>query len=834
MAVRNWRYGSTPPGLNPKIERMKLPRFLNLRRLEGRIVAICLVTLVLVQAIGSALVYHTVARDADASTRQELATGTRVLQELLARNLRQHRDEARLLETDRAFRDALSNGANPTRVQQALEAYRERIKAEVLRYADAEQGPLSASASGAAALASSLASSLAPLDGAAGAAPPIVVLHEQPYQLLQVPLQHVAPGGVVEAAYVVNHDLVQELQQLTGLHAMLVSKPNGQPWQVSDAARDSTLTVPASLELSGSAAVQSALTQAASTNAAPGSTAFPVKLDRQALRALYVPLQHAGDSPLGALLLYSVDDMMASYQTLQWAMAALDLMTFLVGTTLLVRRIRSPVAALAASARRLGQGDLDTPIRSRKTDEIDELSKAFEAMRQDLRERAAQVSQLAFWDPLTSLPNRQQFSERLQTKLRLARTPGALLMLDLDRFKHVNDALGHHFGDELLRGVAQRLQGLCEPGQHTLARLGGDEFMVLMDPADEQDANELASRILRDFEQPLLIDDQTVDLGAGIGIALYPLHGTDVNTLMRRAELAMYAAKRQQSGSQCYAPELDASSQESLSLLGELRNAVESDALRLFLQPKIDLHSGRVIGAEALMRWEHPARGLVQPLQFIPFAEQTGFIRVLTQWMLTATVRAWAELTARGHRGLRISVNLSTRDLMDQDLPMKLAETLRDHGATPKALCLEITESAIMDDPQRALQTLEQLSAMGFKLSIDDFGTGYSSLAYLKRLPVDELKIDRSFVMALEKDLDDARIVRSTIDLAHNLGLTVVAEGLESTKAWKLLSALGCDEGQGYIISEPLPAAVFMSWMDHWRAPDLDDQSAETMLARLD
>ncbi|MBV8123400.1 MAG: bifunctional diguanylate cyclase/phosphodiesterase, partial [Paucibacter sp.] len=368
----------------------------------------------------------------------------------------------------------------------------------------------------------------------------------------------------------------------------------------------------------------------------------------------------------------------------------------------------------------------------------------------------------------------------------------------------------------------------------TLARLGGDEFMVLMDPADEARANALVHRILRDFERPLLIEDQTIDLGASIGIACYPGDGTDVGTLMSRAELAMYAAKRQQLGSQCFSPGLDATSQESLSLLGELRNAVETEALRLYLQPKIDLRSGRVNGAEALLRWEHPSRGLVQPLQFIPFAEQTGFIRVLTQWVLTATVRAWAELTARGHRGLRISVNLSTRDLMDQDLPLKLVETLKNHGATPQALCLEITESAIMDDPLRALQTLEHLSAIGFKLSIDDFGTGYSSLAYLKRLPVDELKIDRSFVMALEQDLDDARIVRSTIDLAHNMGLTVVAEGLESAKVWKLLSALGCDEGQGYFISEPLPAAAFMNWMDRWRAPDLEDQSAETMLARLD
>ncbi|MBV8468973.1 MAG: EAL domain-containing protein [Burkholderiaceae bacterium] len=804
---------------------MKLPRFLNPRRLEGRVVAICLITLVLVQVIGFELIRHTVARDAGAASRRELATGAHVLQELIARNLRQQRNDARLLEVDPAFHAALEQSASADRVQRALDAYRAQIQAAVLRYADTNHGALSALDADASELLPLLPPQTMPAspNDQAVSSSTWLTRNGQAYQVIQVPLPHAGPGGRVQLALAVRRELLQEFQQMTGLQALLLAKPAGQAWQVLNATRDSALT----------AAAAQALARASGSDSTPRGAFLPISLDQQASQAMYLTLHQGSDLALDALL-YSVDNGSSADWQLQWAMAVLELATFFIGTTLLVRRIRSSVAALVASAQRLGQGDFDTPIRTRKTDEIDDLSKAFEAMRQDLRERAAQVSQLAFWDPLTGLPNRQQFSERLQTKLRLARAPGAVLMLDLDRFKHVNDALGHHFGDELLRDVARRLQRLCEPDRHTLARLGGDEFMVLMDPADEARANALVHRILRDFERPLLIEDQTIDLGASIGIARYPGDGTDVGTLMSRAELAMYAAKRQQLGSQCFSPGLDATSQESLSLLGELRNAVETEALRLYLQPKIDLRSGRVNGAEALLRWEHPSRGLVQPLQFIPFAEQTGFIRVLTQWVLTATVRAWAELTARGHRGLRISVNLSTRDLMDQDLPLKLVETLKNHGATPQALCLEITESAIMDDPLRALQTLEHLSAIGFKLSIDDFGTGYSSLAYLKRLPVDELKIDRSFVMALEQDLDDARIVRSTIDLAHNMGLTVVAEGLESAKVWKLLSALGCDEGQGYFISEPLPAAAFMNWMDRWRAPDLEDQSAETMLARLD
>ncbi|MES1162353.1 MAG: GGDEF domain-containing phosphodiesterase, partial [Rhizobacter sp.] len=301
-----------------------------------------------------------------------------------------------------------------------------------------------------------------------------------------------------------------------------------------------------------------------------------------------------------------------------------------------------------------------------------------------------------------------------------------------------------------------------------------------------------------------------------------PEHGRDADALLNRAEAAMYAAKQQQAGNVTYHSGLDSRSEETLTLLGELRQAVDHHELRLYLQPKVNLLSGQVTGAEALVRWQHPQRGLVPPAKFIPFAEQTGFIRVLTGWMIERCSARYRHLQSQGLE-LKFSINLSTRDLLDQDLPTKFDALLVKHRVPAEAFCLEITESAIMDDPQRALQTLERLHAMGFKLSIDDFGTGYSSLAYLKRLPVDELKIDQSFVFNMERDLDDAKIVRSTIDLAHNLGLSVVAEGVETAKAWKLLERLGCDEGQGYFIGRPMPEAQFINWMQDWDAPDMDD-----------
>jgi EAL domain-containing protein (putative c-di-GMP-specific phosphodiesterase class I) len=311
-----------------------------------------------------------------------------------------------------------------------------------------------------------------------------------------------------------------------------------------------------------------------------------------------------------------------------------------------------------------------------------------------------------------------------------------------------------------------------------------------------------------------VLEDQTVDLSAGVGIACWPAHANDADTVLVHAEVAMYGAKRKNELALVYDATLDSTSAITLSLLSELRRAVDMGELRLYLQPKISLGDDRLVGAEALVRWQHPQRGLLPPMEFVPFAEQTGFVRWLTLWVFEDAARQWHALQAHGP--LRVSINLSTRDLMDLELPQKLDAILRRHRVSESGFCLEITESAIMDDPLRAEATLNALSERGFKLSIDDFGTGYSSLAYLRRLPVNELKIDRSFVMAMERDADDAKIVRSTIDLAHNLGLSVVAEGIESAAVCAQLAELDCDEGQGYHLSRPIAAAEFAAWARHW------------------
>ncbi len=813
---------------------MTLPDFLNLRRIEGRIVALFLALLLVVQLLSFGLIRSGIERNAQASIAHELRTGERVLLRLLAQAAERRTDAARLLAADYGFLETLKpqedGSLDLATLRDALLNSGERIGATVVAFADTRQRLVTATGDDAQTFVEALPELAArSQDGAARdeadaegqRSDQLLVREGRPYQLVAVPVRAPVLVGWVLMAFELDVRPLRDLKQLSDLRGAVLRQQ-----------ADGTLTVLVSnLPAEANAQLQA--------QAPVLGEQLGLVLGTEQQRGRFVRLAGAGPGgpgeQVGVLLLRSFDEAVTPYRELQWTLLLLSLagvLVFVVGSVLFARRISRPIKALSDSAESLGRGDYATPVQRRSRDEVGDLAAAFESMRQGIRQRDDKVNRLAFWDALTQLPNRAQFSQRLAERLQQdERAPFALLMLDLDRFKHVNDVLGHDYGDRLLCGVAQRLAALGLAEAQGLARLGGDEFVLLIE-GDEGQARAAAALILQNFETPLQIDEQTVDLGAGIGIALSPAHGREVGLLLARAELAMYAAKRRQSGSMVYAPALDAGSQESLTLLSELRRAIEKAQLRLYLQPKVDLKSGQIISAEALVRWQHPERGLVPPMQFIPFAEQTGFIRQLSAWVVEASARAAAQAWAQGQR-LRYSVNLSTRDLLDQDLPAKIEQMIRRHGTPAEALCLEITESAIMDDPQRALNTLERLSEMGFKLSIDDFGTGYSSLAYLKRLPVNELKIDKSFVMGMEQDHDDRKIVRSTIELAHALGLAVVAEGVETAKAWRLLAQLGCDEGQGYFISRPMPEQDFLAFVQRWQPPDLGAASSDTLQAGL-
>jgi diguanylate cyclase (GGDEF)-like protein len=435
----------------------------------------------------------------------------------------------------------------------------------------------------------------------------------------------------------------------------------------------------------------------------------------------------------------------------------------------------------------------------------------------------------ALHDPLTGLANRSLFQDRLSLALHAAKRdkkPLALMLMDLDRFKEVNDTLGHQAGDELLLEVGRRLRH-AKRATDTVARLGGDEFALIL-PAvvDLRAATRLATEVLAGVEGPMALQDQTVDIGASIGLAVYPEHGDDVDELLRCADIAMYAAKRGGSGVAVYANGLDQHSRSRLAMASALRLAIEAGQLALYYQPQIDLRSSEVAGFEALLRWNHPELGLLAPDTFIPLAEEMGLSPSLDRWALNAALeQAHAWQTEAGLE-IPISVNLSMRNVLDQNLSQIIGDLLAKWKVNPQQLELEITESSIMADPLKVRAVLAQCRALGVHMAIDDFGTGYSSLAYLKRLPVDCLKIDKSFVSDMAADKSDLAIVRSTIELGHNLGLRVIAEGVEDEITARLLSQLRCDVAQGHHLSRPLASTDVLPWLDHSRWPHPAEQYA--------
>jgi diguanylate cyclase (GGDEF)-like protein len=421
----------------------------------------------------------------------------------------------------------------------------------------------------------------------------------------------------------------------------------------------------------------------------------------------------------------------------------------------------------------------------------------------------------ALLDPLTGLPNRAALVAHTQEALRFARRGSstvAVMLLDLDRFKEVNDTLGHPVGDRALTEVATRLQGHLRDGD-IVARLGGDEFAVLLpDVADASAACEVASRLREALARPMELEGTAVTLDASVGIALHPRHGTDFDELFRGADVAMYLAKAERTGVEVYTAERDVNSPHRLGLLGELRAGMERGELELHFQPKITLDNDQVSGVESLVRWRHPARGLVPPDDFIPLAEESGLMPRLTDLVLTAALEQAAGWWRDG-LCVPMAVNVSVRDLQDAGFAGRLAQRLAGHGLPPSALLLEITERVLMSDATVLSETIAELGRLGIGLSLDDFGTGYSSLAQLQRLPVGELKIDRSFVSRLADSQEDAAIVRSMIELGHALGMVVVAEGVEGEPVLRQLQVLGCDVAQGYLLSRPMPAAVATSWL---------------------
>lgn len=497
-------------------------------------------------------------------------------------------------------------------------------------------------------------------------------------------------------------------------------------------------------------------------------------------------------------------------------------LAFLI-TYFVSKGVTRPLNSLVNIARSISQGDYSNKIPPSSTYEVQSLSDAFIAMQGDIKIREQEINQLAYFDPLTQLPNRNHFYSQLAQRLEQKATSKpeiAVLQIDIDRFKEVNDTLGHDFGDQLLKAIAERLQTFSDKNIF-IAHLSADVFAVIFSKLNTVPLTTIIEQFHQYFELPFVIDGVYLDLNASIGIACYPEHADTAPKLMQCADIALNACKNKHTYYQVYEAKLNTHSVMRLSLLSELKAAIASDQLELFYQPKLDLKQNKVLAVECLVRWHHPTHGFVQPDEFIPLAEQSGHIRDLTHWAIKTALKQHKEWKEAGY-SLQMAVNISAIDLIDFKLPVYTTEMLAEYNLTADILKLEVTESAVMSEPEQAIKALSMLSTMGIKLSIDDFGTGFSSMAQLKKMPVNELKVDKSFVLELASNDDDEVIVRSTIELAHNLNLSVVAEGVEDLETMAMLTEMGCDVAQGYYLSKPMPKTDFPDW---WAKNTIDDQS---------
>ena len=790
---------------------------LGFRSLEGQIASLSLALIIVLQVLGLVVIQTGIEQNARASIATELANGEKVFRKLMEQYAQKRRFSAQVLARDTGFVQAVgSDGSGDLEtIHSALENSARRARADLTMLIDDARKVKATTGIGKSAALEKLVLGLLDQAEQGEGASGIVLVDDRPFQIVVMPVKAPITIAWVVMGFAIDRQIAIDMKELSALEVAIFARAADGAWLPVEA------TVPP--DTVGAIALD------LQNRRASGSQTLDVDIDGSMYSARLVDIAGPGDRGASVLLASSIEEATGEYARLERRLMLLTIIGIIVAavaSVLAARRIAQPLRQLADIARQLERGDYRAQAGFKRNDEIGALAKAFDSMADGIARREQEISRLAYWDSLTNLPNRAQFVRLLNASLVEAKKraqPVFVLMLDLDRFKHVNDVMGHDFGDALLRQVAARLQ-LQLAATHAdadvahVARLGGDEFAVLLTGADLDAVRIVAASILGALEQPLSLEEQTVDIGAGLGIAGYPLHGADAEALLSMAEVAMYSAKQRRDGAVLYDPTIDKASETSLSLLTELRNAIERHELRLHVQPKTKLDTGAVVGVESLVRWAHPVRGTVYPDEFIPFAEQSGFIRVLTHWVLDQSAALCQQMAGKGIH-LKFSVNLSTRDLLDQDLPIKFMDILQRHQVAPESFCLEITESAIMDDPIRAQHTLERLHAMGVKLSIDDFGTGYSSLAYLKRLPVDELKIDKSFVLNMENDIGDTKIVRSTIDLGHNMGLRVVAEGIESEAVWRLLAALGCDEGQGYFMSRPIPGDQLADWIRNWVPP---------------
>lgn len=773
------------------------------RSFQSRILFFFLGLIILVQVIAFFSVNTVNTQSAHLQIRNELVSGGKVFDNLIKARTDHLFETARLLSGDFAFKTAFSTSDKPTLIS-AMDNHRTRIEADVMILVSLEHKLIADTLAPEATSEQFPFPELIRTAEQKGEASSIVFLGGNPYQMVVVPLFAPVPVAWICTGFILDDVVARNMQTMTSLDITFVKEQQGQNPLILAS------TLPATL--------RKALTDSLSSVTWGPDRVASLRLEGSNYVSLfsYLDKQHAAS--VAVILQSSMEQALRPYYRLRGILIillVLGVSISLIGGILIASTVTKPVRILAEAAYAIENGNYQHSVTIGQQDELGRLASAFNHMMSAISKREEQIKYQAYHDNLTGLPNRSFLFNQLKEAIASARGQGktlALIIMDLDRFKDVNAVLGHNTGDTVLKKVGPLLSGSVHESV-TVVRMGGDEFALLLPEIDGvQQAIDVVRKISKALEAPFLIDNNPLQIEASFGIVVFPEHGEDADTLIKLADVALYKAKGSTSDFSVYSPEFDQHSLRQLTLLGELRLAIENEELVFFYQPKVDFISGRIIGMEALLRWEHPQHGFIPPDDFIPLLEGTALIKPLTLWTLRAALSQCAGLNDMGFR-LDMAVNLSARMLQDQQIPDTVIMLLKSFNLQPGQIIIEVTESAIMADPERTWDTIKRLDAIGVKLCIDDFGTGYSSMSYLQKLPVDELKIDKSFVLHMDKNANDAAIARSMIELGHNLGLKVVAEGVENQQLWDMLRSFGCDVAQGYYMSKPVPITKLIDWL---------------------
>lgn len=736
--------------------------------------------------VALAAVWVATENQLERSIERELSVSEKVFRELLDSRSTQLLQAAEVLTDDFGFKRAVSSKDRETIIS-ALVNHGERIEAElmVLQTPDGKE------------IASSHAfDELRINPSAASSNRELAVVEDELFQLVTVPVN--APNLIAWATlgFEVDSELAEELKSLANA--------------------DISLWLESSNDVLASSLKQPKISSLSETlNKSNGNLDSWLLSNDFAGNEVILNLD-SGDA-VHVVLTTSLTAATEEFTRLRWQIVLIAIAALVVATLLAViiaRGVSRPLQQLSGAAKKLQQGDYSETNLSLNDDEFGKLADTFGSMRKAISEREKRISYQASHDHLTNLPNRRFFRKELE-KLLNANNSGCLLLLNIRQFRVLNDSVGQEIGDDILRQLSDRLRQCCV-NSTLLARVGGDEFAILY--SFEQIDFELNSSVnqLETFlKSPFKVGDSDYRLAFNLGVVCFPEQGADVDLLVRRAQVSVQQAKLQQSFYVEYQQGLDEQHMRRLQIIESLKDAVKDEELHLVLQPKINCQTGTVVGAEVLLRWQSEKLGFVGPDEFIPLAEQSGAITELTDWVCRQSVELLRHWEQQG-KTLKLSINLSTVDLLSDALPLLFEQLIKGFPQLPQRLVLEVTESAVMQDPEKAIARLETLKRLGFSISIDDYGTGHSSLAQLRRLPVEELKVDRAFVQYLSEEAMDESIVRSTIQLAHELGLRVVAEGVEDEASWKVLQSLQCDELQGYYFSKPLAISDFKNYLtDH-------------------